>query len=91
MKRFMIVLSCVMFMGSMIGCGKTLAELKDNGNASIEHSQDMVNQGVFLVSTFLKKVVAVAGAVADTGKKVVEDSKDNANAVVNTVAGQATK
>jgi len=90
MKAGMIVLVSVLMVGGMVGCGKTLTELRTNGDAVVDNGTNFVNQTVNTVGAIVKKLLAVGFAVYDMGKKVVDDTKDNVGTVVNTVTGAST-
>lgn len=87
MKAGMIVLASVLLMAGLSGCGKTLTELRTNGDAVVDNGASFVNQTIQVGAGFVKKLLGVGFAVYDIGKKVVEDSKDNVGTVVNTVIG----
>lgn len=87
MKRLMMMLMVIVMMGGMYGCGKTLAELRTDGDAIVDNAEEVAHRGTGLVGTIVKKAIAIGGAIFDIGKKVVEDSKDNVNVITN----QATK
>ena len=87
MKAGMIVLASVLMMGGLSGCGKTLAELRTNGDAVVDNATGFASQTLTTVGTIVKKIIGVGFAVYDIGKKMVEDSKDNGSAVVNIVTG----
>lgn len=80
------MLAFVMVIG-LVGCGKTLGELRTDGDAIIDNGTAAVGQTVGVVSTIIKKVIAAGFAVYDIGKKIVDDSKDNVGTVVSTMTG----
>lgn len=87
MKSFSMILMSVCLVVGLSGCGKTLTELRANGDAVVDTG---VNAGVGILTMtgeIVKKLVGVGFAVYDIGKKIVEDSKDNVGTVVNTVTG----
>ena len=87
MKAFSMIVLSVVLVSSLVGCTKTLTELRTDGDAVVDTG---VNTGVGILTTvgeIVKKLVGVGFAVYDLGKKVVEDSKDNVGTVVNTVTG----
>ena len=55
---------------SLTSCGKTITELRADGGAIVDNG-----------GSIIKKAMDAAVAVYDIVKKVVEDSKDNVNAV----------
>lgn len=81
-----LVLAVIMVTG-LVGCSKTLTELRANGDAVIDTG---VNTGVGILTTVgevAKKLVSVGFAAYDVVKSIVADSKDNVGTVVNTVTG----
>ena len=60
---------------SLTGCGKTITELRADGGAIVDNG-----------SSLIKKVLDAGVAVYDIVKKVMEDSKDNVNAVKEVVS-----
>jgi len=60
---------------SLASCGKTITELRTDGGALVDNGGSLI-----------KKVLDAGVAVYDLGKKLVEDGKDNVNAVKNVVA-----
>ena len=61
---------------AMSGCGKTLTELRTDGNAVVDTG-----------SSIVKKAFDAGVAVYEIVKKIVEDVKDNAITVKETVVG----
>jgi hypothetical protein len=82
----MIVLSVVLVAG-VSGCGKTLGELRTDGDAIVDNGAKVVTETVSMVGTIVKKLLGVGIAVYDIGKKMIEDIKDNGETVINTVTG----
>lgn len=78
MKLIMLMVVCV-FMLSVVGCGKTVAQLREDGGAIVDNGGSLI-----------KKIFDAAVEVYNIGKKVVEDSKDNVSAVKGAVVGPAT-
>jgi hypothetical protein len=76
MKAGMIVLASVLMVGGLSGCGKTVTELRANGEAIVDNGGSLI-----------KKVLDGAVAVYDVVKKVVEDTKDNVVTVKEVVTG----
>ena len=87
MKAGMSILASVLMVGGLTGCGKTLTELRTNGDAVVDNTTGLVSQTLSTAGAIAKKVIGVGFAAYDIGKKVVEDSKDNVGTVVNTVTG----
>jgi hypothetical protein len=87
MKAFSTIVLSVILVGSLAGCGKTLGELRTNGDAIVDNGEKFVNETVSTVGTIVKKLLGVGIAVYDIGKKMVEDVKDNGSTVINTVTG----
>lgn len=87
MKALSMMVLSVVLVGGLSGCGKTLNELRANGDAVVDNGSTFVMQTVSTVGTIVKKLLGVGIAVYDMGKKIVEDSKDNVGTVVNTVTG----
>jgi|LakMenEpi03Aug12_release.lakeMendotaPanAssembly.Ray.scaffolds.fasta_scaffold3567509_1 hypothetical protein len=75
MKLTHVMIAMLLLVGS-VGCGKTVSELRANGDAIAENS-----------GTLLKKVFGAGVAVYDIVKNVVEDMKDNAVTVKEAVVG----
>lgn len=75
---------------ALVGCGKTLNELKVNGDAAIENTAETGSQALYVIKGMVKKVIGIGKAVYEIGTKVVEDSKDNVVTVKDSVVG-ATK
>ena len=65
----------------MVGCGKTLTELRTNGDAVVDNATGFVSQTLNTVGAVVKKLIGVGFAVYDMGKKVVDDTKDNVGMV----------
>ena len=80
----MMVLSAVL-VGGLVGCGKTLTELRTNGDAVVDNATGFASQTLNTVGVIAKKLIGVGFAVYDIGKKMVEDTTDN----VGTVTGGA--
>lgn len=59
---------------SLTGCGKTVAQLREDGGAIVDNGGSLI-----------KKALDAAVAVYEIGKKVLEDGKDNVNAVKHVV------
>jgi len=87
MKALSMIVLSVVFAAGLSGCGKTLGELRANGDAIVDNSTTFATTTLGAVATIVKKVLGVGIAVYDMGKKIVEDSKDNVGTVVNTVTG----
>jgi len=87
MRIFSIIVLSVVLMSGLVGCGKTLSELRTNGDAVVDNSVGFASQTLSTVGTIVKKILGVGFAVYDIGKKMVEDSKDNVGTIVNTVTG----
>lgn len=85
--KFTHVMTAMMLLVVSAGCGKTLAELRTNGDAIVDNGTTFVNQAVNVGSSIVKKIIGAGVAVYDIGKKVVEDTKDNAVTVKDTVVG----
>jgi hypothetical protein len=81
------VMMAMMLLVMSVGCGKTLAELRTNGDAIVDNGATFVNQAVNVGAGIVKKAIGAGVAVYDIGKKVVEDVKDNTGTVVNVVTG----
>ena len=75
MKVIHVMVAMVLLVGS-VGCGKTLGELRADGGAIADNG-----------ASIAKKVFDAGIAVYDIVKKVVEDVKDNAVTVKDTVTG----
>lgn len=82
----MIIMSVVLVVG-LSGCGKTLSELRSDGDAIIDNGAGAAQGIIGTVGEIAKRVIAAGFAVYDIGKKVVEDSKDNVGTAVNVVTG----
>ena len=82
----MIVLSVVLI-GGVAGCGKTLTELRTNGDAVVDNATGFASQTLGTVGVIVKKLIGVGFAVYDIGKKVVEDTTDNVGTVTGGVVG----
>lgn len=76
---------------SLVGCGKTLNELKVNGDAAIENTAETGSQVLYVIKGMVKKVISIGKAVYEIGTKAVEDVKDNAVTVKDTVTGTTSK
>ena len=87
MKKVVSLMCMMMFVVSMVGCGKTLMELRTNGDAVVDNGTAFVNQTVGTVGTIVKKLIGVGFAVYDIGKKMIEDGKDNIGTVTGGVVG----
>lgn len=79
MKAGMIVLMSVLMVGGMVGCGKTVTELRANGEAIVDNG-----------GSIIKKAMDAGVAVYDIVKKVIEDTKDNVVTVKEVVVGPVT-
>lgn len=84
------VMMAMMLLVMSVGCGKTLAELRTNGDAVVDNGTAFVGQTINTGATLLKKLLGIGFAAYDIGKKVVEDTKDNAVTVKDTVMGTET-
>ena len=78
MKVFSMIVLSVVLMGGMVGCGKTVTELRANGEAIVDNGGSLI-----------KKIMDAGVAVYDIVKKVLEDGKDNVNIVKDIVVGPA--
>ena len=76
MKAGMLILASVLMVGGMVGCGKTVSEIRADGGAIVDNGGSLI-----------KKVMDAGVAVYDIVKKVVEDSKDNVVTVKDIVTG----
>lgn len=86
-----IVLASIMTVG-LVGCGKTLTELRTNGDAVVDNATGFASKTLETVGTIAKKLIGVGFAVYDIGKKMVEDTKDNAGTVTGGAIGtESTK
>lgn len=85
MKAFSMIVLSVVLVGSLVGCGKTLAELRTNGDAVVDNATGFAGQTLSTVGTIVKKLLGVGFAVYDIGKKMFDDTTDN----VGTVTGGA--
>lgn len=72
---------------SVSACGKTLGELRTDGDAIVDNGTAAAGQLLTTVGTIIKKAIGAGFAIYDIGKKVVEDSKDNVGTAVNVVTG----
>lgn len=89
MKLFStIVLSYFLLVG-LVGCGKTLTELRTNGDAVVDNATGAATGIIVTVGTIVKKLIGVGFATYDIGKKMVEDTKDNAGTITGGVIGTA--
>lgn len=87
MKVFSAIVLSIVLMGGMVGCGKTLVELRNDGDAIVDNA---VNSGGGVLSTvgvIVKKVIGVGFAIYDLGKKMVEDTTDNVGTVTGGLVG----
>ena len=82
----MMVLSAVL-VGGMVGCGKTLTELRTNGDAVVDNATGAASGILGTVGVIVKKLIGVGFAVYDIGKKAVEDTTDNVGTVTGGVVG----
>ena len=87
MKALTMILMSVVLTVGLVGCSKTLTELRANGDAIVDNGTTFATSTLETVATVVKKILGVSIAVYDMGKKIVEDSKDNVGTVVNTVTG----
>lgn len=87
MKTVGIIVLAVIMTTGLVGCSKTLNELRANGDAIVDNGATFATETIGTVSTVVKKILSVGIAVYDMGKKVVEDSKDNVGTAVNVVTG----
>lgn len=70
------VMMAMMLLVGTVACGKTVSELRANGETVVDNG-----------SSLLKKVVGAGVAVYDIVKKVIEDTKDNVVTIKDTVTG----
>jgi hypothetical protein len=77
----------MMLLVMSVGCGKTVSELRTNGDAMVDNGATFVSQVINVGASIAKKVIGAGIAVYDIGKKVVEDTKDNVVTVKDTVTG----
>lgn len=49
MKAGMLILASVLMVGGMVGCSKTMTELKMNGDAIVDNGTSFINQTVITV------------------------------------------
>jgi len=89
MKSFVSIV-LVVGMLSVVGCGKTLAELRSDGDAIVDNGTQAVNGIIGTVSTVLKKLISAGVAVYDVVKKAGEDIEDDVIIVKDTVTGSST-
>jgi hypothetical protein len=90
MKVLLTMVLLVVLMGGLVGCSKTLAELRTNGDAVVDNATGVAGQTLNTVGVIVKKLIGVGFAVYDMGKKVVEDTKDNVVTVKDVVTGAST-
>jgi hypothetical protein len=89
MKVAMIVLASVLMVGGLSACGKTLTELRTNGDAVVDNATGFAGQTLSTVGTIVKKIIGVGFAVYDIGKKMIDDTTDNVGTVTGGVIGTA--
>lgn len=87
MKVFSSMMLSIVLIVGMVGCGKTLTELRTDGDAVVDNGTSFINQTINTVGTIVKKLVGVGFAVYDIGKKMVEDTTDNVGTVTGGVVG----
>jgi len=90
MKVFSTIILSVVLVGGLVGCSKTLTELRTNGDAVVDNATGFASQTISTVGAIVKKLIGVGFAVYDMGKKVVEDTKDNVVTVKDVVTGAST-
>jgi len=90
MKVFSTIILSVVLVGGLVGCSKTLTELRTNGDAVVDNVTGFASQTISTVGAIVKKLIGVGFAVYDMGKKVVEDTKDNVVTVKDVVTGAST-
>lgn len=88
MKNIMISVVLAMTLVT-VGCGKTLTELKLNGDAVVDNTSSAAGHTLVVAGGIVKKIIGIGKAVYEIGVKVVEDSKDNAVTVKDTVSEAA--
>jgi len=77
MKRnyyYVLILPVLVFGFTLTGCGKTKGELRADGYAVVDNG-----------GSIFKKAIDTVVAVYDIVEKVIEDTKDNVNAVKDVV------
>ena len=87
MKVLSTIILSVVLVGGMVGCGKTLTELRTNGDAVVDNATGAASGILSTVGMIVKKLIGVGFAVYDIGKKVVEDTTDNVGTVTGGVVG----
>lgn len=87
MKSFISFIGICAFALALTGCGKTLGELRTNGDAMVDNATGAANGILTTVGTIAKKAISAGFAIYDIGKKVVEDTQDNAGTVTGGAIG----
>jgi hypothetical protein len=87
MKVFSTIVLSVVLVGGMVGCGKTLAELRTNGDAVVDNATGAASGILSTVGTIAKKVIGAGFAIYDIGKKIYDDTTDNVGTVTGGVVG----
>lgn len=87
MKALSMIVLSVVLVGGLVGCGKTLTELRTDGDAVIDNSVGFANQTLVEAGMIAKKLIGIGFAVYDIGKKIVEDAKDNVGIVTGGTIG----
>ena len=87
MKVFSTIVLSVVLVGGLVGCGKTLTELRTNGDAVVDNPTGAASGILGTVGTIAKKVIAAGFAVYDLGKKIVDDTTYNVGTVTGGVVG----
>lgn len=87
MKVFSTIVLSVVLVGGMVGCGKTLTELRTDGDAVVDNATGFASQTLSTVGTIVKKIISTGFAVYDIGKKMVDDTTDNVGIVTGGVVG----
>lgn len=80
MKVMLTMMISVMLMGGMVGCGKTVNQLRADGEAIVDNG-----------GSFIKKIFDAGVAVYQIVKSVVEDSKDNVQTIKEAVTGESAQ
>lgn len=71
----------------LVGCGKTISQVKSTSNETIDNGVGIVNNAVYTGGAILKTFVGVLNGAYNVGKSAAQDTQDNALTVVNSTVG----
>ena len=69
----------------LVGCGKTVAQVKQTSDTTIDNGVAVANNVLYTGGNILKTIVGLVHGLYGVGKSAVQDTQDNAATAVGAV------